>query len=222
MPPAPAPVDTTGLRVAVRYRPAEKEHLVGGDWYDAVVLPSKQILLAVGDIAGHGIEAATGMVVLRNALRGLATTGAGPAQLLGWLNSVAHDLAEHITATAVCGLFDPETGVLRWARAGHPAPLLIREGEARALPLPRGMLLGVLADATYDEHRLTLTSGDRLLLYTDGLIERRGVAVDRSVEQLIALASGPLPELDEQLDRLLTHSRSDTDDDTCLIGLERC
>lgn len=220
MPPAPAPIDTAGLRVAVRYRPAEKEHLVGGDWYDAVVLPSQQILLTVGDIAGHGIEAATGMVVLRNALRGLAATGAGPAQLLAWLNTVAHHLAEQITATAVCGLYSPQTGLLRWARAGHLAPLLVRDSEARSLPLPRGMLLGALPDATYEEQRLTLAGGDRLLLYTDGLIERRGVSVDHSMEQLAALASGPLPDLDEQLDRLLTHSRSDTDDDTCLIGLQ--
>ncbi len=78
MPPTKAPLDAPGLDVAVRYRPAETESLVGGDWYDAVVLPSKKILLCVGDIAGHGIEAATGMVVLRNALRGLAVTGRAP------------------------------------------------------------------------------------------------------------------------------------------------
>ncbi|MDX6348408.1 MAG: hypothetical protein QOF84_3198 [Streptomyces sp.] len=221
MPPAPAPIDASGLRVAVRYRPAEKEHLVGGDWYDVVVLPSKQVLLAVGDIAGHGIDAATGMVVLRNALRGLATTGAGPGQLMGWLNTVAHHLTEHVTATAVCGLYDAETGVLCWARAGHPPPVLIRDGEAASLPLPRGILLGAIAETTYEEHRLTLTSGDRLLMYTDGLVERRGISVERSLEQLLATAGGgPLPGLDEQLDLLLTHSRSDTDDDTCLIGVQ--
>jgi serine phosphatase RsbU (regulator of sigma subunit) len=219
MPPAPAPIDAAGLRAAVRYRPAEKEHLVGGDWYDAVVLPTKQVLLAVGDIAGHGLEAATGMVVLRNALRGLATTGAGPAELLGWLNTVAHHLTEQVTATAVCGLYDPETGVLRWARAGHPPPLLIRDGEARSLPLPRGILLGAIAEAAYEEQRLTLASGDRLLMYTDGLVERRGVSVERSLAQLLASAGGPLPDLDEQLDHLLAQSRSDTDDDTCLIGI---
>ncbi|WP_127354514.1 SpoIIE family protein phosphatase [Actinacidiphila soli] len=222
MPPAPAPIDASGLRVAVRYRPAEKEHLVGGDWYDVVVLPSKQVLLAVGDIAGHGIDAATGMVVLRNALRGLATTGAGPGRLMGWLNTVAHHLTEQVTATAVCGLYDPETGVLCWARAGHPPPVLIRDGEAASLPLPRGILLGAIAETTYEEQRLTLASGDRLLMYTDGLVERRGISVERSLEQLLATAGGPLPGLDEQLDLLLTHSRSDTDDDTCLIGVQLC
>ncbi|PLW72136.1 antitermination regulator, partial [Streptomyces sp. DJ] len=220
MPPAPAPVHASGLHVAVRYRPAEKDHLVGGDWYDAVVLPSSQVLLTVGDVAGHGIDAATGMVVLRNALRGLAATGAGPAQLLSWLNTVAHHLTERVTATAICGLYTPQTGVLRWARAGHPPPVLVRGGSTGALPLPGGILLGAVPDAEYEEEQLTLKSGDRLLMYTDGLVERRDRSVERSLEQLLAAAGAPVPDLEEQLDRLLTHSRSDTDDDTCLIGIQ--
>ncbi|MEV6653656.1 SpoIIE family protein phosphatase [Streptomyces sp. NPDC051219] len=219
MPPSPAPVDTSGLRVAVRYRPAEEGHLVGGDWYDAVVLPTKQVLLAVGDVAGHGIKAATGMVVLRNALRGLAATGSGPAQLLGWLNSVAHHLTDQVTATAVCGIYEPTTRQLRWARAGHPPPVLVRGDEATALPLPGGILLGATAEATYEEHLLTLEAGDRLLMYTDGLIERRDLSVEQSLEHLLSVARQPAPELEKYLDRLLTHSRSDTDDDTCLIGV---
>ncbi|MFF8386487.1 SpoIIE family protein phosphatase [Streptomyces kanasensis] len=220
MPPTSAPVDLADLRVAVRYRPAEEGHLVGGDWYDAVLLPTKKVLLVVGDVAGHGIEAATGMVVLRNALRGLAATGSGPAQLLGWLNTVAHHLTEHVTATAVCGVYDPETRVLRWARAGHPPPVLVRDGEASALPLPRGLLLGAVPDAEYEEHRLPLELGDRLFMYTDGLIERRDRSVEHSLQQLLPIAGQSTRDLGEHLDLLLTHSRSDTDDDTCLIGVQ--
>ncbi|MGW7199647.1 SpoIIE family protein phosphatase [Streptomyces chryseus] len=222
MPPSPPAVDTSGLRVAVRYRPAEEGHLVGGDWYDAVVLPSKMVMLAVGDVAGHGIKAATGMVVLRNALRGLAATGAGPAQLLGWLNSVAHHLTDQVTATAICGIYDPDTRQLRWARAGHPPPVLVRDGEATALPLPGGILLGAMPEAPYEEHLVTLKADDRLLMYTDGLIERRDLSVQQSLEHLLSIAQGPATEdteLDKYLDQLLTHSRSDTDDDTCLIGV---
>ncbi|MGW1607108.1 PP2C family protein-serine/threonine phosphatase, partial [Streptomyces eurythermus] len=127
MPPTRAPLTVPGLEVAVRYRPAETEHLVGGDWYDAVVLPSGLVLMCVGDVAGHGIEAATSMVVLRNALRGLAVTGAGPGQLLSWLNIVAHHLTGAVTATAVCALYDPDQHTLRWARAGHlPGQLTVR------------------------------------------------------------------------------------------------
>ncbi|MFJ8659562.1 SpoIIE family protein phosphatase [Streptomyces sp. NPDC093795] len=219
MPPTKPPLDAPGLDVAVRYRPAETESLVGGDWYDAVVLPSKKILLCVGDIAGHGIEAATGMVVLRNAMRGLAVTGAGPAQLLSWLNNVAHHLTAHVTATAVCGIFDPETRTLRWARAGHLPPVLVRGAEASNLPLLRGMLLGALAEAEYEEAEIQLEAGDTVLMYTDGLVERRDTSVQDSVAQLLATAQAPAGSLERRLDLLLTHSKSDTDDDTCLIGV---
>ncbi|MFJ3666803.1 SpoIIE family protein phosphatase [Streptomyces sp. NPDC090106] len=219
MPPAQAPLQAPGLRVAVRYRPAETEQLVGGDWYDAVVLPSGLVLLCVGDVAGHGIEAATSMVVLRNALRGLAVTGAGPGQLLSWLNMVAHHLSGAVTATAVCGLYDPDRRSLRWARAGHLPPVLVRGREATALPLVRGMLLGAVPEAAYEEQELQLAAEDTLLMYTDGLIERRDRSMEESLTQLLTTARTLQPALEQQLDRLLTHSRSDTDDDTCVVGV---
>ncbi|MGW5492248.1 SpoIIE family protein phosphatase [Streptomyces olivaceoviridis] len=219
MPPAQAPLRVPGLQVAVRYRPAETEHLVGGDWYDAVVLPSGLVLLCVGDVAGHGIEAATSMVVLRNALRGLAVTGAGPAQLLSWLNIVAHHLTGAVTATAVCGLYDGERRTLRWARAGHLPPVLVREADATALPPVKGLLLGAVPEARYEETEVQLAAGDTLLMYTDGLIERRDRSVEESLSYLLDTARAAPSTLDQQLDRLLTYSRSDTDDDTCIVGI---
>ncbi|MEU2060731.1 SpoIIE family protein phosphatase [Streptomyces sp. NPDC013455] len=219
MPPAQAPLRVPGLHVAVRYRPAETENLVGGDWYDAVVLPSGMVLLCVGDVAGHGIEAATSMVVLRNALRGLAVTGAGPAQLLSWLNIVAHHLTGAVTATAVCGLYDGERRTLRWARAGHLPPVLVRESEATALPPVKGLLLGAVPEAGYEETEVQLAAGDTLLMYTDGLIERRDRSVEESLSHLVDTARTAPGTLDQQLDRLLTYSRSDTDDDTCIVGI---
>ncbi|MFJ9008497.1 SpoIIE family protein phosphatase [Streptomyces canus] len=219
MPPTRAPLEVPGLDVAVRYRPAETQHLVGGDWYDAVVLPSRLVLLCVGDVAGHGIEAATSMVVLRNALRGLAVTGAGPGQLLSWLNMVAHHLTGAVTATAVCGLYDPEHHTLRWARAGHLPPVLVRGSDAAPLPLVKGLLLGAVPEAIYEEHEVQLAVDDTLLMYTDGLIERRDRSVEESLAQFLTLARAVPPTLDQQLDRLLTHSRSDTDDDTCIVGI---
>ncbi|MFD6947486.1 SpoIIE family protein phosphatase [Streptomyces roseolus] len=220
MPPAKPPLDAPGLDVAVRYRPAETESLVGGDWYDTVVLPSKKVLLCVGDVAGHGVEAATGMVVLRNALRGLAVTGAGPGQLLSWLNSVAHHLTAHVTATAVCGIYDPGSRTLRWARAGHLPPVLVRGEDADDLPLLRGMLLGALAEAEYEESELRLEPGDTVLMYTDGLVERRDTAVHDSVAQLLTVARQPSASLERRLDQLLARSKSDTDDDTCVVGVQ--
>ncbi|MFJ7132892.1 SpoIIE family protein phosphatase [Streptomyces fungicidicus] len=219
MPPTQAPLQVPGLDVAVRYRPAEAEQLVGGDWYDAVVLPSRLVLVCVGDVAGHGIEAATSMVVLRNALRGLAVTGAGPGQLLSWLNIVAHHLTGGITATAVCGLYDPVARTLRWARAGHLPPVLVRGREAAPLPLVRGLLLGAVPEAVYEESEMQLAAEDNLLMYTDGLIERRDRSLEESLTGLLTTAATVPGTLDQRLDRLLTYSKSDTDDDTCIVGL---
>ncbi|MFB7502027.1 SpoIIE family protein phosphatase [Streptomyces broussonetiae] len=219
MPPEQTPLTVPGLEVAVRYRPAETEHLVGGDWYDAVLLPSGLVLLCVGDVAGHGIEAATSMVVLRNALRGLAVTGAGPGQLLSWLNIVAHHLTGAVTATAVCALYDPDRLTLRWARAGHLPPVLVRGPEAAPLPLVNGLLLGAIPEAVYEEAELQFAPEDTLLMYTDGLIERRDRSVEESLTHLLSTARTAPKTLDQQLDRLLTYSKSDTDDDTCIVGI---
>ncbi|WP_033222672.1 SpoIIE family protein phosphatase [Kitasatospora phosalacinea] len=224
MPPSTGPRTLNNLDVAVRYRPAEKDHLVGGDWYDALPLPSGQVLVCVGDVAGHGIEAATGMVALRNALRGLAATGAGPAQLLAWLNSVTHHLTDNVTATAVCGLYDPERRLLRWARAGHLPPVLLRGGSAQCLPQVDGLLLGVLDQAEYQESEIELRPGDRIVMYTDGLIERRDQGLHASLANLVSLSEAAPREgataLDAHLDHLLRYSGADTDDDTCLVGIE--
>ncbi|GAA1535650.1 SpoIIE family protein phosphatase [Actinomadura kijaniata] len=219
MPATRGPIDAAGLSVAVRYRPAEEESAVGGDWYDAVVLPSGRVLLCVGDVAGHGIDAATGMVVLRNALRGLAATGAGPGQILGWLNLVAHHLTDYVTATALCGLYDPETRVLRWARAGHLPPVLVRAGESATLPLVGGLMLGALDEAEYEEGEFVLEPDDVLLMYTDGLVERRDGTMQEALEHLLATARGPAASLETRLDHLLTHSNADTADDTCIVGV---
>ncbi|MFD5918438.1 SpoIIE family protein phosphatase [Kitasatospora sp. NPDC058201] len=224
MPPSRGPLELHDLRVGVRYRPAEKDHLVGGDWYDALDLPTGQVLLCVGDVAGHGIEAATGMVALRNALRGLAATGAGPGQLLGWLNTVTHHLTDNVTATTVCALYDPRTRTLRWARAGHLAPILLRDGRATELPTVSGILLGAIDQADYEEGEIRLRAGDTLMMYTDGLIERRDRSLEESLDDLLSIAgkSGGQPELERRLDHLLRYSSSDTDDDTCLIGVTVC
>ncbi|WP_338052757.1 SpoIIE family protein phosphatase [Protofrankia coriariae] len=213
------PVETAGFDIAVRYRPANQDHLVGGDWYDAVVLPSGEVLLTVGDIAGHGIRAVTGMVTLRNSLRGLAMTGAGPAQLLRWLNDVAYHLTDDVTGTAVCGLYDPATRVLRWACAGHLPPVLVRDGDAGTLPLPAGVLLGADPHSAYEETATALRPGDGILLFTDGLIERRGSALDEALDTLVLVAGRPIADLQRYADHLLRHTTPDTDDDTCLIAV---
>ncbi|MFL6052848.1 MAG: SpoIIE family protein phosphatase [Actinoallomurus sp.] len=219
MPPTVQPATAAGLDVAVRYRPAGDGHLVGGDWYDAIVLPGKKVLLVVGDIAGHGLDAVTGMIALRNSLRGLALTAAGPAELLGMLNNVAYHLTGGTFATAICGLYDPTERSLRWARAGHLPPVLVRNGNADLLPLPAGFLLGLAPDATYEEATTTLELGDALLLFTDGLIERRDMPLDEALQELIRVAGRPVGDAESFSDHLLGGTTANTDDDTCLVTI---
>jgi serine phosphatase RsbU (regulator of sigma subunit) len=219
-PQAAEPVEIAGLDIAARYRPAGPGNLVSGDWYDTVPLPDKKVLLVVGDIAGHGIDAVTGMVALRNCLRGLAITGAGPAQLLGWLNCVACYLTDGIIGTVVCGIYDPEQRTLCCSGAGHLPPLLVRDGTARELALASGVLVGADPDASYEELTITLRPGDALVMFTDGLIERHDEAIDDSISALLRLASGPVEDVARFADHLISNSRSDTSDDACLVAVQ--
>jgi serine phosphatase RsbU (regulator of sigma subunit)/PAS domain-containing protein len=226
MPPDEQPVEAAGIDVAVRYRPVGEGHLVGGDWYDTLLMPSQDVLLVVGDVAGHGIDAVTGMVAARNSLRGLAITGSGPAELLRMLNGVMCDLTSGVVGTVVCGLYNPDTSVLRWARAGHLPPVLVRGRTACELPLPGGVLLGMDPDATYEEATQSLEPGDTLLLFTDGLIEQRGESIVDVLREFVATVA-PVPEGQEgvqptaaaQADRILATAVSDTDDDACLVAV---
>ncbi|MFE6133341.1 PP2C family protein-serine/threonine phosphatase [Streptomyces sp. NPDC056437] len=220
VPEMPALEVLPGLQATARYRPAVQEYRVGGDWYDVLPLPDGKVLVAVGDIAGHGIDSATGMVALRNALRGLAFTGHTPGRLMSWLNEVTIHTQGRPTATAVCALYDPADRTLRWASAGHLPLLLLREGHARLLAPPKNILLGATPDARYEEITTQLKPGDTLLLFTDGLIERRHDALDEGLQALLRTAEELAGrEIDDQVDRLLGAATGDTDDDTSLIAV---
>jgi serine phosphatase RsbU (regulator of sigma subunit) len=210
---------TAGVDIAVRCRPAMPTALVAGDWYDALQLPGGDLLFVVGDIAGHGIEAVTGMVAARNALRGLTVTGADPGELLGKLNYAACLYTEGVTGTVVCGRYCPRTRLLRWARAGHLPPILVRDDQAAVQPMPEGMLLGVLPDAEYEQACLQLRGGDTLLLYTDGLIERRAVPISDGLAEFAAAAVPADADLDAHVARVLAGAASDTGDDACLMAV---
>ena len=213
--------DEAGLEIAARYRPASAGAGVGGDWYGILPLPDGRLLLTIGDIAGHGFAAATAMKQLFHALQGLALTGADGAQLLRWLNAVTCSLSNFTIASACIALYDPADRRLRLANAGHPSPVLVRAGEAAALPRPAGLMLGVDEGSAFDEESVVLETGDVLLLYTDGLIERRRHSPDDNVSRLLAEASAcsTEPDLDRYVDRILERGESDTDDDTCILAV---
>ncbi len=213
------PFDLPGLRAVVRYLPASAASRVGGDWYITAELPTGQVLLAIGDVAGHGLPAAAGMARLRGALAGLSITGAPPQQLVAWLNELVRHVAPEHTASVIAGYFDPESRMLTWAQAGHPPPVLVRAGQARALPQPDGVLLGA-GQLPYTAATVQLQDGDLLLLYSDGLVERRRSSIDEGLAVLLAAAAGvtdPERVVAAALEALGSVS---SDDDTCLVALQ--
>ncbi|MEV6107171.1 PP2C family protein-serine/threonine phosphatase [Streptomyces sp. NPDC051940] len=185
-----------GLEAAAVYRPA-KGATVGGDWYKARRLPGGRLLIALGDARGHGLTAVTLMAKLRYALAGLGYTDEPVDTLTHWLNEMACDDGTESTATAVIARFHPERGLLRWTCAGHPRPVLLRDGRAVQLPPPEGgpgPALGVLSGMSYRVVDTPLVVGDMVLLYSDGLIERRDTDPDEDTARLLRAAEQCLRE----------------------------
>jgi serine phosphatase RsbU (regulator of sigma subunit) len=212
------PFDAPGLRIAMRYLPASRDSRVGGDWYITAGMPTGQVLIAIGDVGGHGLPAAAGMARLRGALAGLAITGSPPDRLVGWLNDLVHHVAPEHTASVMAGYFDPADRTLTWAQAGHPPPVLVRGPAARPLDAPDGILLGA-AKEEYQLARVDLLAGDLLLLYSDGLIERRDRALDEGLATLCAAVRGVCDPERAIAAALRALGTTDPEDDTCLVAL---
>lgn len=161
------------MDLAAHYLPSATGALIGGDWYDAMQLPDGSSLLTVGDLTGHGVAATSGMAMLLGALRGMAVAGLQPGPLMGWLNELLDTSPQPALGSALCCRYEPGTRTLHWSQAGHPAPLLFRDGVGRVLDPPDGVLLGATSGAKYAQAREQLAPGDLLLLHTDGLVPRR-------------------------------------------------
>ncbi|GGU20738.1 PP2C family protein-serine/threonine phosphatase [Streptomyces coeruleorubidus] len=158
------------LDLAARHLPASTNTLIGGDWYDALELTDGETLLSVGDLTGHGVGVTSNMTMLLGAVRGMAMAGAPPGRLMAWLNQLLDATVQPALGSAVCCRYRPGTRSLVWAQAGHPAPLLFRDGTGRVLNTPDGVLLGATSGAVYGQAEETLEVGDLLLLHTDGLV----------------------------------------------------
>ena len=181
--------DVPGLRLAARYRAGGVGTQVGGDWYDVVPLPGGRVGLVMGDVVGHDLHAASSMGQLRNALRACAADGAEPEEVLQKLNRlcVTQDLGE--MATVVYAVLDPVTSVVQIANAGHLPPLLVAGQERRYLEATPCPPVGVVREAQFTSTSYALPAGSVLVLFTDGLVERRDEALDDGLHRLAALVT---------------------------------
>lgn len=186
----------SGVELAARYVPAAGDVQIGGDWYDVVQLPGGRIGVAIGDVAGHGLAAASTMGQLRMALRACALHDPAPQAVLRGVHQIVEQLPAPEMATLAYLLLDPETGEGWYASAGHPPPLVVGNGAARYLTGGLAPPLGVVNGDLYDQVPVSLSPGETVLLYTDGLVERRDASIQLGLDRLARAASGSGDERD--------------------------
>ncbi|WP_405865067.1 SpoIIE family protein phosphatase [Streptomyces sp. NBC_00005] len=220
-------VETTG-----RYLPGTQGMEVGGDWYD-VVEAGDGLALVIGDVQGHGVQAAATMGQLRSAVRAFALGDHPPDEVMSGTNHLLIDLDPGQFASCCYVRLDPASGLARAARAGHPPPLLRHpDGHTEVLDLPGGVVLGVDPHAHYPVSELRIEPGAVLALYTDGLVERPGVDIDEGITALrVALArvgapaarpgSRPLSGVADRLTAAARHLADRPDDIALLLATRR-
>jgi sigma-B regulation protein RsbU (phosphoserine phosphatase) len=210
-----------GVRLTARYLPRGAGGPVGGDFYDAVVLPGERVGLAIGDVAGKGLAAAAAMGQVRAALHAYALEDDAPGSVLARLDRFV--VAMDVTATAMFIIIDAE-GELAIASAGHPPAVLVDAGGARLITGALGPPLGSGVAHRGTEHH-HLPAGARLLLYTDGLVERRDERLDVSLEALRQVVASAGPSLEAMCDRVLAalapSDEDDWTDDVALLAILR-
>ncbi|MFD9000010.1 PP2C family protein-serine/threonine phosphatase [Streptomyces sp. NPDC059582] len=207
------------LDVAVRYLPAGQQALVGGDWCETVRLHFGRTLLVVGDVMGHGVEAAVDMAAYRSDLRALAATDLPPHRVLRQLDALAADLPERRPATCLIARVDPVRGQLTVSGAGHLPPAVIDgEGGTSLLPVSVGPPLGT-GFGGYELATYRLAEDQTLLLFTDGLVERRGEDIDRSLDRLAELRFPVTAGVEDILDSVLGRlDARHAEDDVALLA----
>jgi PAS domain S-box-containing protein len=196
--------DVAGLDVAARYVPGGRDLEVGGDWYDAVALEDGRVVLMVGDVVGHGLQAASFMGQLRNALRAYALEGHSPSSMLERLDQLIPLVDRDAIATVLCLALDLITGEIVYASAGHPPALLLEPGEEpRFLVEGRTVPLGAVDEPLFPEVKDVAPVGTTLLLYTDGLVESRTLAIDEGMARLVDAAGAGMDDAEKTAGRVL-------------------
>jgi GAF domain-containing protein/anti-sigma regulatory factor (Ser/Thr protein kinase) len=200
-----------GVEIASRYLPAGES--LGGDWYDAFTLAPGKIVLAVGDVVGHGLGAAATMAQMRTALRAYAVDGHPPGEVVERVNKMMWQLGPSSMTTLAYLIIDPVAESVELVTAGHPPPLVIApDGTAEYLPLTGGIALGASELARYETNTHSLPLGASVMLYTDGLVETRGVPIDDGLERLREVAveaEGPEALCAAAIARLVPESPAD-------------
>jgi PAS domain S-box-containing protein len=177
-----------GLEIAARYLPAGHGAAVGGDWYDALERADGRVALVVGDVVGHGLRAAAIMGQLRNAFRAYGLTEASPAEVMARVNRLVISGEEEAMATVLYLVLDRETGDVSFASAGHPPPLVLSSEGAEFLEGGRAVPVGAAEPGVFREATAVLPPGASLLLYTDGLVERRDTPLEQRLGELAEVA----------------------------------
>jgi PAS domain S-box-containing protein len=214
--------DIPGVSLAGRYLPATTGMEIGGDWYDVVPLPNGHLALAIGDVAGHGLRAAATMGQLRMALRAYALEEGSPARVVSRVRELVLRLIPSEMATLLYLVFDPDSGSISFSNAGHLPPLLVpHEGEAGYLEEGLAPPLGAAPRPDYDvEAEARVGPGSTLVLFTDGLVERRGISLRHGLDRLRIEAAAGGSDLEAMCDRILASLlESDVSDDVALLAM---
>lgn len=211
--------EVPGTTLAVRYVPASAEAEIGGDFYEALPTPDG-LLLAIGDVVGHSLEAALIMGEVRHALRAYAVEGHAPEAILQLLDTMLRTLRKEVTTVTLClVLVEPGGRRLRIANAGHIPPLLIDPDRSFRYPQEHGTLLG-LGGATYCSAWVDTVPGTRIILLTDGLVELRQVPLAETLDTFAAAACAGPDDLEQLCDRLIEQFGEDKDDDIALLAVD--
>lgn len=213
---ARTPQAPAGLEVAARCLPASGQ-VIGGDWYDIIALPGGRTGLIIGDVMGHGPEAAAVMAQLRTAAHALAQLDLSPADLLGQLDRTTATLQRSVLATCVYGVIDPVEATCTLSAAGHLPPVLaLTDGTTRVPDLPSGQSLG-LGSGVYGEARIKLPAGTVIALYTDGLVETRTRPFDQGIVALCSVLMSWHDQLEAACDALIASLAERYEDDVTVV-----
>ncbi len=212
--------DIPGLELAARYVPGVAGLDIGGDWYDVMDIDDQRVMLVVGDVSGRGLEAGTVMAQLRYAIRAFASRGDDPADILNGLTRLLDVVHDHHFATVLCAIVNLDQQTITIANAGHPAPMLLHSSGVSFLATEVGPPIGVATSCGYNAVTHEFSPGSSVLMFTDGVFERRGETVDTGLERLRESVPASAERLTDVLDGVLANQMTaESHDDSAILGV---